>query len=95
MPSLTLPYNRACGLTVAAKLIFSCIGLCSKSSSGCSCEISCKTHRKKKIPVKCKCSESNLVCCRVVAGYLSYSIADGALKDPSTTYMLINSLSSY
>lgn len=37
IPSVTLPYNSACGLTVTAKMTFSCIAACSKSSSGLFC----------------------------------------------------------
>lgn len=58
MPSETLSSNSAHGLPVTAELIFGCIGLCRKSSSGCSCESRRTPHKKKAIPVKYKCSES-------------------------------------
>lgn len=99
MPSVTLSCNHTYGLTVTAELLLGCLGLCIKSSSCCSCEISCASYRKKKVSVKYKCSESEscLLCSlvyfgRVVAGYLGYSVADGALKDLNASLALIKTL---
>lgn len=91
---MTLPCNNTCGLTVTAELILGCLGLCIKSSSCGSYEVSCAFHRKKNISVKHKCSESeSCLPCRVVAGYLVYSIQmELSLKDLNASLALINTL---